>query len=168
MADINVLDIGLDLVKGRYASNAVVIDHGDGWETQYSHLRLSSIVVRPGDRVLPGDVLGMIGMSGRTEFPHVAFQVRHHDRRIDPFIGEAERDLACGACAGALWTTDTLADLTYQPTGLLSAGFATSLPTWPAARPGDYQAGSLLRDARRSSFWSASSVTNRAISSGSA
>ncbi len=65
MADVDVREIGLDLVEDRYAGNAVVIDHGGGWETQYSHLRQDSIVVGPGDRVLRGDVLGMIGMSGR-------------------------------------------------------------------------------------------------------
>jgi len=73
MIDVDVRDIGLNLVKGRDAGNAVVIDHGGGWETQYSHLRLGSIVVKPGDQVVAGDVLGMIGMSGRAEFPHTAF-----------------------------------------------------------------------------------------------
>jgi hypothetical protein len=152
MADIDVRDIDPDLVKGRYAGNAVVVDHGGGWETQYSHLRRGSIVVRPGDRVLPGDPLGMIGMSGRAEFPHVAFQVRHHDRRIDPFTGEGGHH-TCGVGAGALWTADSLAVLTYQPTGLLSAGFATGRPAWPAARRGDYQAEILPRDAPAMVYW---------------
>lgn len=152
MADIDVRDIGLDLVKGRNAGNAVVIGHGGGWETQYSHLRLGSIVVEPGDQVWAGDPLGMIGMSGRAEFPHVAFQVRHHDRRIDPFTGAGEHH-ACGIGNGVLWTAEALAALAYQPTGLLSAGFATGRPTWPAARRGDYQVAGLPRDAPAMVYW---------------
>lgn len=69
MIDIDIRDIGLELIKGRDAGNAAVIDPGGGWETQYSHLRQGSIMVKPGDQMSTGDVLGIIGMSGRAEFP---------------------------------------------------------------------------------------------------
>jgi murein DD-endopeptidase MepM/ murein hydrolase activator NlpD len=168
MIDVDVRDIGLNLVKGRDAGNAVVIDHGGGWETQYSHLRLGSIVVKPGDQVVAGDVLGMIGMSGRAEFPLTAFQVRHHDARVDPFTGEAERDDKCGVGKETLWTAEALAAITYQPTGLLSAGFSTGRPEWPAARRGDYRAESLPRDAPAIVYWVSILGARRATSSGSA
>src|SRR3954469_21370580 len=41
-------------VAGREAGNSVVIQHGDGWETQYAHLRRGSVAVRAGDRVEAG------------------------------------------------------------------------------------------------------------------
>lgn len=77
---------------GREAGNAVVVDHGNGWETQYSHLRRGSVQVRPGDRVLPGTPLGLIGLSGNTEFPHVDFAVRHQGRVVDPYTGGEQED----------------------------------------------------------------------------
>ena len=76
MPDVSVRDIGPEAVAGREAGNGVVIDHGRGWETQYSHLRSGSVSVKPGDRVEAGTPLGMIGLSGQTEFPHLHFTVR--------------------------------------------------------------------------------------------
>ena len=52
--DIRVSERGLDQVKGKEAGNGVVIDHGNGWETQYSHLKQRSVRVKLGDRVEAG------------------------------------------------------------------------------------------------------------------
>ena len=51
MADVSIREIGREAVSGREAGNGVLIDHGGGWETQYSHLRSGSVSVEPGDRV---------------------------------------------------------------------------------------------------------------------
>ncbi|MCH8001578.1 MAG: M23 family metallopeptidase, partial [Proteobacteria bacterium] len=72
---------------GPDAGNAVVLDHGSGWESQYSHLRQGSVAVVTGQRVAAGTRLGLIGWSGRAEFPHVEFALRHRGRAIDPFTG---------------------------------------------------------------------------------
>ncbi len=152
MADVDVRDIGLELVAGREAGNGVVIDHGGGWKTQYSHLRQGSIVVRPGNTVARGETLGLIGMSGKAAFPHVDFEVRLGERRVDPFVGLAEAT-GCGPGDGALWTPAALAALTYRPSGLLGAGFAMAKPDWPAARRGAYRADNITRTAPAIVFW---------------
>ncbi len=152
MPDIDLLDIGLAAVEGREAGNGVVIDHGGGWETQYSHLRQGSVVVRKGNLVEAGDALGLIGMSGRAEFPHVDFEVRFEGRRIDPFVG-LDGPAGCGVGAAPLWDAAALEALAYVPTGLLSAGFAAAEPNWKAARRGDYRAGGASRDAPALVFW---------------
>ena len=41
--------------------------------------------MKVGDNVQVGDVLGKIGLSGRTQFPHVHVSVRHNGTCIDPF-----------------------------------------------------------------------------------
>ena len=157
MADIDVREAGPSSVEGREAGNGVLIDHGGGWESQYSHLRRGSVTVAPGDRVASGDRLGLIGMSGNAAFPHVHFEVRFEGRPVDPFVGlgatglEAEPD--CGPGRRPLWTPDALETLAYRPTGLLAAGFATGQPTWPAARRGDYRAATLRRDSAALVFW---------------
>ncbi|WP_247877773.1 M23 family metallopeptidase [Azospirillum thiophilum] len=68
MEDVSIRQSG-GAPAGYDAGNAVVVDHGNGWETQYSHLKRGSVAVRPGVRVEAGTVLGQIGLSGRTEFP---------------------------------------------------------------------------------------------------
>ena len=80
-------------VEGRECGNGVVIDHGDGWETQYCHLRRGSVQVSKGDRVARGAPLGAVGMSGKAEFPHVHLSVRRNGEVVDPFAPEAAR---CG------------------------------------------------------------------------
>ena len=54
----------------------MLIDHGGGWRTQYCHMRQGSVRVRKGDRVRDRQRLGTIGLSGKTEFPHLHLSVR--------------------------------------------------------------------------------------------
>ena len=60
-------------VAGKDCGNGIVIEPGDGWETQYCHLRQGSVAVRPGDTVAAGDRLeiGIIGPDG-FRFSHAA------------------------------------------------------------------------------------------------
>jgi len=57
----------------RGTGNCVVIDHPGGWRSQYFHL--STVRVRPGQRVRQGDVIGGLGSTGRSTGPHLHFQV---------------------------------------------------------------------------------------------
>ena len=110
------------LRKDREAGNSVRIDHGGGWETQYSHLKRNSIQVRIGQHVEAGTMLGTVGLSGKTEFPHVDFSVRKERHPIDPF--SPATGLECGDTSLALWSTQAMNQLSYRPSGVLNRGFA--------------------------------------------
>ena len=133
----------------RAAGNAVRIDHGDGWETQYSHMQQGSITVRTGQQVRVGDQLGMVGLSGNTEFPHLDFTVRHHGHAVDPFSPSGKS--ACMASTDSLWKQEVLDTLRYIPTGILLAGWASEAPDWSKARNGEYAAPKA--DAAALVFW---------------
>jgi len=152
MPDVSVEVIGRKSLAGRDAGNSVVIDHGNGWETLYAHLRRESVLVRPGDQVRAGERLGLIGLSGFTEFPHVHFEVRYRGRRIDPFVGPADR-YGCGDAKAPLWSEAALRALEYRETGPLSAGFATVPPEPEAARNGEYRGAWLTREADALLLW---------------
>lgn len=62
--------------------NMVEIDHGQGVSTRFGHL--SAILVRVGDRVEAGDVIGRAGSTGRSTGPHVHYEVRRNDTPVDP------------------------------------------------------------------------------------
>ncbi len=125
---------------GADAGNAVVVDHGGGWESQYSHLRRGSVAVAVGERVEAGARLGLIGWSGRAEFPHVEFALRYRDRAIDPFTGQAAGS-GCGHAPAPMWSPAAQAALAYRAGGLLRAGFAADAPDLAAALDGAYDAG---------------------------
>jgi hypothetical protein len=115
--------------EGRECGNGVVLRHADGFETQYCHMRRGSVRVRSGDRVEAGTVLGQVGLSGRTQFPHLHLSVRRDGAVVDPF--DAEMTEACDA-GGSMWRTA----LPYHGTGLLDAGFAPAVPGYDAVQAG--------------------------------
>lgn len=68
-------------------ANYVEIDHGNGYETQYVHLKSGSITVKRGDRVVAGQQIGEIGSSGMSTGPHLHFQLTHNGDPIEPLAG---------------------------------------------------------------------------------
>lgn len=134
------------------AGNAVVLDHGDGWQTSYLHLRRGSVAVQPGQRVEAGQKLGLVGLSGLTEFPHVHFGVRHNGKPVDPFVGQVPFT-ACGGSYSPLWSGAAAKVLAYRPTAGLGAGFAVRTPEAEPARRGDYALEALPADAPLLVLW---------------
>ncbi len=132
MPDVIMGDADAPDIAGRECGNGVLIRHDDGWETQYCHLRQGSVRVTTGDRVQTGDVLGLVGLSGMTEFPHVHLTVRRDGVVVDPFA--PERTGTCGAApATSLWAE--VPD--YVAGGLLTLGFAADVPDYDAIKAGD-------------------------------
>lgn len=109
----------------RECGNAVLIDHGNGWQTMYCHMKKGSIAVKPNQKIKAGDKIGQVGLSGFTEFPHLHFGVIHKDKVFDPFTG---KDLTepCGAAKSPLWSED--AKLSYEPLAFFHLGFDTKPP----------------------------------------
>lgn len=75
---------GIVIFAGSYAGygNVVVIDHGYGITTRYGHM--SRIDVTPGQRVHRGMQIGAVGSTGRSTGPHCHYEVRLHDRPVNP------------------------------------------------------------------------------------
>lgn len=142
MPDQSYSDANAETVTGRECGNGVVIVHEGGWETQYCHLKRGSITVSRGDRVRQGDVLGEIGLSGRTQFPHVHLTVRRDGDIVDPF--DPDGQITCGAPS-----TDTLWQQppAYRPGGLLDVGFSTRIPDYDDIKSGRANAATLPADA---------------------
>lgn len=67
-----------------YSGGTVLIDHGHGVNTSYSHL--SKIDVKVGDILKQGEKLGEIGMTGRATGPHLHWRVNWYDITLDPAL----------------------------------------------------------------------------------
>ncbi len=61
----------------------VVVNHGNGIQTLYGHL--SGFAVTSGQQVSRGQVIGYVGMSGRTTGPHLHYEVRIHSTPVNPY-----------------------------------------------------------------------------------
>ena len=117
-------DSDRDAVTGIDCGNGVVIDHGDGWQTQYCHLAQGSLVVTKGGQAAAGQKLGKVGYSGMAAFPHVHLTVRHNGTAVDPFRRSAPDAGSCGGLADPLWTEDALKALAYRQSEVIGFGFA--------------------------------------------
>jgi len=73
-----------------FPGKSVFVDHGDGLISMYFHL--SGIAVEDGDQVQRGEILGLVGQSGRATGPHLHFGVRWHGARVDPELLLASPD----------------------------------------------------------------------------
>ncbi|KFE34430.1 M23 family metallopeptidase [Thioclava atlantica] len=119
-------------VTGRECGNGIVIALGDGWETQYCHLREGSVSVRPGETVAAGQPLGLVGQSGKAAFPHLHLALRHDGAVVDPFDPDPTRACDRGGARDSLWSPP----LAYTPSGLLGIGFTTTPPSFEAVKAG--------------------------------
>lgn len=62
--------------------NHIVIKHGYGYETLYAHL--SKYKARKGQKVKRGDIIGYVGSTGRSEAPHLHYEVHKNGQVINP------------------------------------------------------------------------------------
>lgn len=97
-ADHPALDIGAPYGSTIYAAAAgtvsyagwgedglgftVVVDHGEGLETLYLHLK--GALVQAGAEVARGDAIGEVGSTGHSNGPHLHFEVRHNGELVNP------------------------------------------------------------------------------------
>ena len=65
-----------------YTGGTIIMDHGHGISTIYSHL--ATINVSVGDEILQGDIIGTVGSTGRSTGPHLDFRINWFQTRLDP------------------------------------------------------------------------------------
>ena len=126
---------------GKECGNGVVIAHEGGFQTQYCHLKKGSVAVKKGVAVNQGDLLGEIGMSGKTQFPHLHISVRRGKEVIDPFTGR------CSDSRDYLWKDQ----ITYTGTHLLKLGFSDRQETLESIERGS--AAELTTGSAALIFW---------------
>lgn len=136
-------------LRGRDCGNGVVIRHSNGWDTQYCHMKRGSIAVETGQRVQVGTVLGQVGLSGRTEFPHLHLTVRREGRIVDPFAPDEPQGCRRRWGGRTLWADPPA----YRPGGFLSSGFNNAIPEFPAVKAGDAAMDRLGDEPQAMVFW---------------
>ncbi|MEN8157732.1 MAG: M23 family metallopeptidase [Bacteroidota bacterium] len=83
--DIHVAGDGVVLAThiSRFGyGNEVLVDHGFGYTSRYAHLQ--EILVKPGQKLKRGEVLGTMGSTGRSTGPHLHYEVRENGHPVNP------------------------------------------------------------------------------------
>lgn len=74
------------VIKAAYQANGagyyVTIDHGDGYITEYMHM--TRYIVKVGDYVLAGELIGYMGSTGASTGPHLHFGMMYNGAYVDP------------------------------------------------------------------------------------
>ena len=65
-----------------YTGGTIIMDHGHGISTIYSHLE--TVIVSVGDKINQGDIIGTVGSTGRSTGPHLDFRINWFQTRLDP------------------------------------------------------------------------------------
>jgi murein DD-endopeptidase MepM/ murein hydrolase activator NlpD len=67
-----------------FSGNVVYLDHGEGVITYYAHMKKRK--VKPGDKVSQGDIIGLVGMTGRVTGPHLHWGVYLNQTSVNPAL----------------------------------------------------------------------------------
>ncbi|MEW5900633.1 MAG: M23 family metallopeptidase [Acidobacteriota bacterium] len=78
-ADGIVLALDNDKIGGKSA----IVSHGNGITTHYLHL--SKFLVKSGQKIKRGDVIGLVGKTGKALGPHLHYEVRVNNRPVNPY-----------------------------------------------------------------------------------
>jgi len=78
-ADGIVITLDNDKIGGKN----VIISHGNGITTHYLHL--SKFLVKSGQKVKRGDVIGLVGKTGKAQGPHLHYEVRVNNKPANPY-----------------------------------------------------------------------------------
>jgi murein DD-endopeptidase MepM/ murein hydrolase activator NlpD len=62
--------------------NYIELDHGNGFVTTYGHL--SKRLVKKGDIIERGEIIGKVGNTGRSTAPHLHYEIKYKNKKLDP------------------------------------------------------------------------------------
>lgn len=73
----------LDLEQNLWGyGNCILIDHGFGYVSRYAHL--SAFKVKKGEKIVRGQIIGLVGSTGKSTGPHLHYEIEKNGKKIDP------------------------------------------------------------------------------------
>ncbi len=103
-----------------FCGTRVLIDHGGGWESNYCHLSAKNLFVKEGQRIKKNQIIGTIGTTGKTDWPHLSYALLRNGMVFDPFSGRTNLE-GCRPNSAPLWSEKM--NPLYEPAQVTSIGF---------------------------------------------
>ncbi len=139
----------IESLDEKECGNGILIEHDNGVQALYCHLKKGSITVRPGDKVIALQPIAQIGHSGKTEFPHLHFEVIRDGATLDPFTSLALSESCHTPPVGALWKKE----IPYAPMALYVSGFTDAPPDFGQIEKNAASPETLPQDSPALVFW---------------
>ncbi len=136
--------------RKKECGNGVLIDHGDGLQTIYCHLKKGSVVVEADQRVKAGESIAQVGQSGMAEFPHLHFGVIWEGGIVDPYTGALNTE-GCNAFKESMWHIGLPID--YEPVAIFDGGFRSTVPDFEIIKRGEANPPTLSLKSAAFVFW---------------
>ncbi len=130
--------------------NGILIDHGNGLQTIYCHLKKGSVVVEAKQKVKAGQKIGQVGQSGMAEFPHLHFGVLWEGGVVDPYTGVLNTE-GCNKMKESLWHEGL--PMIYEPFVIFDGGFRNTSPDFEAIKRGEESPDQLPLNSAAFVFW---------------
>ncbi len=124
-------------VSDKPCGNAIIVQHENGYVTQYCHLKKDSLRVVRRQQVAAGQKIAEVGMSGEATFPHLHFEVRKNENAVDPYTGLRASE-GCDVVREPLWKIVALPQTEYVRANVLNSGITTETPTAAGIEEGLY------------------------------
>jgi hypothetical protein len=144
------------MAQNRGCGNGVLINHKDGWQTIYCHMKKGSIIVQEDQEIKTGEKIGLVGHSGAAEFPHLHFGVLFEGEIVDPFTGY-QKEPACNKLL-----RDNISDnnmwkdkgsYKYTHFSISAAGFKNTVPNIDGLKIDSSSPETLPADSEALTFW---------------
>lgn len=136
--------------RKKECGNGILVDHGDGLQTIYCHLKKGSIIAEVGDHVSAGETIAQVGQSGMAEFPHLHFGVIWEGGIVDPYTG-AFNVAGCNAVKESMWHIGL--PMKYEPVAIFDGGFRSTVPDFEAIKRGEGNPSTLSLKSAAFVFW---------------
>lgn len=106
--------------QGGFCGYRILIQHDDGWESNYCHLKPGTLQHNAGDTIKRGEIIAAVGMSGQADWPRLSFATTRNGMVFDPFSGRTSIE-GCSATTNPLWIDGM--NPPYEPAAVVGAGF---------------------------------------------
>lgn len=126
-------------VAGIECGNGVTIDHGNDLKTRYCHMKHQSLRVKVGEKVKAGQPLGLVGLSGLSEYPHLHLTTIYQGKKIDPFMGIPPSNKENPPKPHPLWDEATMALMPYGGGKIYNMAVTSEEPDLHKLRAGQYR-----------------------------
>ena len=130
--------------------NGILIDHGNGLQSIYCHLKEGSVVVKRKEKVKAGQKIAQVGQSGVAEFPHLHFGVMWEGGVVDPYTGALNTD-GCNQMEERMWHAGL--PLSYEPFVIFDGGFRSKSPDFEAIKRGEENPTTIELNSAAFVFW---------------